>query len=331
MVTNETKKICKVAESDIKDIIKEAIETYKKQIDAMDAAEEAAAFFNRWGGGTSASSLRSGAKEELDKYVRNFTSRTQATIKPLVDKLSKLTTTCEYLDDITYLVDSLESLAQKAEPLDCSVPRYSINITKCRDCIVEAAKKWRKKITDDPTIRKKILNNQLIINQDGLAKMQKEYEDNKNNIAQCREKLENILNDYNGYVTKVIFDSTKEYENKLTKIEKLQKEQISKGALKMDKADLFVRASVFNKKKREDEYRIAEEEYKKVSFELNQEIQALNNWASIDFASKYNQIDASIRKLLEDIEDLTQKIKANETGIISYKNAIEGIKGELNG
>ena len=99
----------------------------------------------------------------------------------------------------------------------------------------------------------------------------------------------------------------------------------------METFDLLARASIFNKKGRELAYRSAEDDYQKTYNELNQLRESLRSFAKVTFATKYDTIDKRIDDLLSKIKKLNDDISANETAIESYKNAIEGLKGELNG
>ena len=319
MATNETKKICDQAEKKVKTIVQNAIKAFDDRIKAMDDIGNMPSIVFQLGQ-TTPSALINGGKGELEKDARNFTYELKDAIKGAADA-----------EDIMYLVDKLETLAQITEPLDYTVKRYSIAVTSCHGCVADEAKKWRDKVDNDPTIRKNILKAQLANNQAGLANATKELENNKKAVAKCREEVSSIFDKYDDNVSKVLLTAKTDYQKLLVAIESAQKLLVEKAKVRIETSELMVRASVFNRKEREAAYNAAEEDYKKACAKLNQLKTDLRNFAKTPFATQYGNIDKRIDELLTQIENYNADIQGNEIAIESYNNAIEGIKGELNG
>lgn len=330
MATNETKKICDQAEGKVKTIVQNAIKAFDDRVSAMKGIEDTPSFVLQMAQ-TSVSSLLNGAKGELEKDARNFTYELKDAIKPISEKLASAIKGTADAEDIMYLVDKLETLAQITEPLDYTVKRYNIAVTSCHGCVVDEAKKWRDKVDNDPTIRKNILKAQLATNQSELARVQKELEANKKNVAKCRDEVSGILKQYNDRVAKVLLEAKTDYEKLLKAIEESQKQLLEKSKVRIETSELLGRASVFNRKEREASYNNAEDDYKNAYSKLNQLRTDLRNFANSTFSTQYGQIDKRIDELLSQIERINSDIASNETAIESHQNTIEGINGELNG
>ena len=170
---------------------------------------------------------------------------------------------------------------------------------------------------------------QLTKNQNELEKAQKELENNQSTLENRKKEITEILETYQDRVEKVLLDVKSDYQNKLMAIEKAQKRVAEKSAARMSTYELFAVASLFNRKKREATYRLAEQEYQKACSALKQLETESQSFVTTVFKPKFSKIEKQIDDLLSEIDNLDHKIGANQNAIQGYTNAITNIKKEL--
>lgn len=329
MVSNETKKVCQKVDNDIEELIKTASNEFsgassrllaaKRMIDSIPNVPYSARDAYRT------------LCEIPDQLNTMATAHLVSLMEPSGTRLNKMLKKKEMdVEEAWYIVEHLEALVKKAKVLTYTKAKHGFD-AKCYEPMEKVVVKFREAVFNHRSVQIGLKKEQLEKDQKELVRVEKELEANKKSIIKCKDDISKIFERYNDYVAKVLVEAKAEYQEVLKKIEAKQQELVKKSKTRMETFDLLARASIFNKKARELEYRNAEDDYQKTSNQLNQLREKLRSFANSAFAMKYDTIDKRIDELLSKIKKLNDDISANETAIESYKNAIEGLKGELNG
>ena len=329
MVSNETKKICQKVEKDIEELIQTASTEFsgassrllaaKRMMDSMPNVPSSA-----WGPYHTLCDI----PNQLNTMA---TAQLVSLMEPSGTRLNKMLEKKEMdVEEAWYIVEHLESLVKKAKVLTYTKAKHGFD-AKCYVLMEKAVVKFREAVFNHRSVQLGLKKEQLEKDQKELVRVEKELEANKKSVIKCKDEISKTFEHYNDYVSKVLIEAKSEYQALLKSIENKQQELLKKSTQRMETFDLLARASIFNKKGRELAYRSAEDDYQKTYNELNQLRESLRSFAKVTFATKYDTIDKRIDDLLSKIKKLNDDISANETAIESYKNAIEGLKGELNG
>ena len=334
MITAELKRVCDQAEQNLRALIPEARNAFLERVKAMEMVDELYRKIPSMTqmSGVSISSLLMSGKGELAKDESNFRWKIQNAISPVVDRLASAcrgTISATEAEGVLYMVDKLEGLAKIAKGFNYTVTKYGISLTSCHECALAEAKRWREKVTNDPSVRKAILTAQLEESQNKLEMAKKELASNQSAVEDSKKKITEIFETYQDRVEKVLLDVKLDYQNKLTAIEKAQKLVAEKFAARSSAYELFTGASLFNKRKRESAYHLTEQEYRKACSALQQLEIGLKSFVNVVFKPKFAKIEKQVDDLLSKIDNLNNQIGANQNAIQGYTNAITNIKKEL--